>query len=106
MKAICHWLTIGVLVGWVSAAQAEQQWFLMTRHGDCADVASLKRKVPDLGAVRDPESFVKLMREKGHQVQTSEMDNPNGKIVDVRVPERELALMFVPAALCERTPSR
>jgi len=78
----------------------------MARHGECAEVASLKRKVPDLGQVRDPESFVRFMREKGHHVTANEITTPNGRAVEVRIPDQELALVFVTAALCQSVEAR
>jgi hypothetical protein len=99
-------LLVAVLAGEGSAAQANQGWFLMSRHGECADVASLTRKVPDLGEARDPESFSQLMRVKGYQITVNETATPNGKVVEILVPERELALVFVTAALCQSTGDR
>jgi len=48
-----------------SFALVASEWFLMSRHGECAEIGSLKRKVPDLGEVRDPFAFIKLMRIRG-----------------------------------------
>ena len=86
------------------AAQADvSQWFLMFRHGECAEIQSLKRKVPDLGDVRDPSAFIKLMREKEYQVTVSEITTPRGKVVEVKVPEQELSLMFVTSDVCRQS---
>ena len=38
-------------------AEAAERWFLMSRHGDCAQVGVLKRKVPDLGEIGDQLVF-------------------------------------------------
>jgi len=35
-------------------SSAAAEWFLMSRHGECVEIQSLKRKVPELGEVRDP----------------------------------------------------
>jgi len=86
-----------------SISLAASEWFLMARHGECAEIQSLKRKVPDLGDVRDPIAFAKLMREKGHQVAVNEVSTPNGKVVEVKVPERELSLMFVTPEVCQQS---
>ena len=85
-----------------SVSLAASEWFLLSRHGECAEVQSLKRKVPDLGDVRDPYAFIKLMRDKGHQVTVNEVSTPKGKAVEVKVPERELFLMFVPPEVCQQ----
>jgi hypothetical protein len=86
-----------------SFALAAAEWFLMSRHGECAEISSLTRKVPDLGDVRDPSAFIKLMRDKGYQVTMNEVSIPNGKAVEVKVPERELSLMFVPPEVCQQS---
>lgn len=75
----------------------------MARHGECTQINSLERKVPDLGDVRDPSAFIQLMRDKGYQVTANEVSTPNGKAVKVRVPERELSLMFVPPEVCQQS---
>ena len=63
---------------------AASEWFLMSRHGECADIASLKRKIPDLGEVRDPAAFIQLMRVKGDQVTVNEVSRLNGEMVEVK----------------------
>jgi hypothetical protein len=35
------------------------------------------------------------MCDKGYQVTVNEVSTPTGKVVEVKVPERELSLMFV-----------
>ena len=80
---------------------SEQQWFLMARHGECMEVEGLKRKVPDLADIKDPYSFIKFMRQKGHTVTFSEMTEVKGKAVEVKVPEKDLFLIFVTAELCQ-----
>ena len=89
-----------------TTAEAADMWFLMGRHGECAEVASLKRKVPDLGEVRDPVAFAALMRAKGHTVTTNALPVPKGKAQEVKVPAAELFLVFVTVELCEGPPQR
>jgi hypothetical protein len=77
---------------------------LMARHGECAEVASLKRRIPDLGDVADSVAFADKMRRSGHQVTSSDVAVPGGKAVEVKVPEKGLALLFVTAELCAKKP--
>ena len=86
-----------------SDSLAASDWFLMSRHGECAEIQSLKRKVQDLGDVRDPSAFIKLMRDKGYQVTVSEITTPIGNVVEVKVPERELSLIFVTPEVCQQS---
>ena len=96
LAALCVCFVEGV-------AQADVlQWLLMAWHGECAEIQSLKRKVPDLGDVRDPATFIKFMRDKGYQVTVDEVSTPKGKAVEVKVPERELFLMFVSPEVCQQ----
>ncbi len=82
------------------SVQAHARWFLMSRHGDCAEVASLKRKIPDLGEINDPHAFAAFMRRKGYTVTSTRVAVPKGKAQEVKVPERDLFLMFVTSEMC------
>ena len=77
---------------------------LMARHGECAEIASLKRKIPDLGEVADPAAFVDRMRRSGYQVSSSDISVDGGRAVEVKVPEKGLSLIFVAPELCKRNP--
>ena len=93
---------LAVLVGacLMVSAQAAEQWMLMARHGECAEVASLKRKVPDLGDIRDPDAFAAHMRKKGYEVTSTRHATPKGKAQEVKVPATELFLLFVTLEVC------
>ena len=82
---------------------AASEWLLMSRHGECEEIQSLNRKVPDLGDVRDPTAFISLMRDKGYQVTVNEVSMPNGKVAEVKVTERELFLMLVAPDVCQQS---
>lgn len=70
-----------------SFALTASEWLLMSPQGECVEIQSLKRKVSDLGEIRDPSTFAKLMSDKGYQVTVNEVSTPNGKVVEVKVPE-------------------
>jgi hypothetical protein len=95
--------TAGCLFWGRPISLAASEWFLMSHHGECVEVQSLKRKVPDLGEIRDPTAFAKLMLGKGYQVTVNEVSTRNGKAVEVKVPERDLALMFVTPEFCQQS---
>ena len=110
LMELAHGLLSAILIGaelfipiGQSVSLAAAEWFLMSRHGECAEIQSLKRKVPDLGDIRDPSAFIKMMRDKGYQVMLNEVSTPNGKVLEVKVPERELYLMFVPPEVCQQS---
>jgi len=83
----------------VHSADSEK-WFLMARHGECAEIKSLQRKIPDIEGIKDPQSFSKLMEEKGYEVITNEPKELQGKAVEVSVPKEGLSLMFVVESVC------
>jgi hypothetical protein len=43
------------------------------------------------------------MRDKEYRVTTNEASMPDGKAVEVKVPERELFLMFVTLEVCQQS---
>jgi hypothetical protein len=92
------WLLF-LFVGGVSGAD---KWLLMARHGECTEIAKLGSRIPELAQARDPYAFVKLMRQKGHAASADEMPASGGRAVEVRVPERNLAMVFATRELCEK----
>jgi hypothetical protein len=97
-------LTTGHLVP--EAALGAHKWFLLARHGECFPIRSLERKFPDLGNISDPESFMQFVRAKGLKVSSKAMPGQAGSAVEVLVPEKELALVFVSVELCSRVETR
>jgi len=89
------------VVSTARSTQATDRWFLMSRHGECADVSTLKRKVPDLGAINAPDAFAMFMRQKGYTVTSAPVSVPKGKAQEVKVPDRDLFLMFVTSDMCD-----
>jgi len=103
MRSSVAALVLGTCVATFAAADSAR-WMLMARHGECAEIASLKRRLPDLGEVADPAAFVDRMRRSGYQVSSSEIAVAGGRAVEVKVPEKDLSLVFVAAGLCGKKP--
>lgn len=80
---------------------AADRWVLLSRHGECAEIGSLKRKIPDLGEVKDPHAFAALMQKKGLKVTLSEVPLSAGKAYEVTVPEKELFMVFALSEICD-----
>ncbi len=102
-KALDVWSLVAALCMSATVAptlQAAEQWSLMARHGECASVASLEHKVPELGEVRDPQAFAALMRKGGQKVTVKQIPTGMGSAYEVVVPERELSLVLVPTGVC------
>ena len=87
----------------ISAASANnsEKWFLMSRHGECAEIRSLQRKIPDIGNIKDPQSFIMFMEGKGHKVISNDPKELKGRALQVRIPEKGLSLMFVKGSMCK-----
>lgn len=79
---------------------AEPVWMLMSRHGGCVELGVLKRKIPEIAAIKSPAEFIKLMRDTGYSVSVQEVAGETAKAVVVEVPARELSLIFATQEMC------
>ena len=91
-----------LFLGCVAASQtaAAGEWFLMSRPGECVDINSLRSMIPDLGQSTGPQSFVEMMKQRGHKVSAEEVSGFHGEEITVRVPEKGLALTFATGKVC------
>lgn len=80
------------------------EWFLAGREGGCSPISVLVRKVPEAADIHDPDAFVALMRAQGREVTREPLPVPDSKAVVVKVPSRELSLLFVDERFCRRFP--
>lgn len=103
MKFISIIFILLLLLPAISTASANdpEKWFLMSRHGECAEIRSLQRKIPDIGNIEDPQSFTMFMKGKGHKVIFNELKELHGKAFQVSIPEKGLSLMFVKGSICK-----
>ena len=85
-------------------AMAQERWYLMARHGECFELEAMQRRIPELAEAKDPHAFVQRMKQKGHSA--TAQDVVPGKAVEVRVPERELAMVFARRELCKEIATR
>ena len=90
----------------IAHSDDSEKWFLMSRHGECAEIKTLERKIPDIEGINDPESFIKFMEEKGNEVIKNEPKELQGKAVEVSVPKEGLSLMFVVESICKEFAGR
>jgi hypothetical protein len=73
----------------------------MSRHGQCAEIKVLERKVPDLGDVTSPDTFVNLIEDRGYDVAVNEIPELKGNAVQVNVPVKDLSVIFVKKLICK-----
>ena len=79
------------------------KWLLMSRHGECSEIAALERKVADIEGIDDPTTFVRVMRQRGYEVTERTMPEVGGEAMQVDVPAKGLSLLFVRESLCPDT---
>ena len=89
-----------------AGANDSEKWFLMSRHGECVEIRSLQRKIPDIGNIEDPQSFIMLMEGKGHKVISNEPKELQEEALQVSIPEKGLSLMFVKGYICKEFTDR
>jgi len=85
------------LLAAVNGFAEEGRWMLMSRHGECAEISILARKVPDMGLVTSPDQFVRVLQAKGYDVRRTDIP---GAGVEVNVPEVGLSPIFVRYETC------
>ena len=91
-------LALGLVSGIALGETGE--WYLMSRHGECAPLSVLGRKNPEWGQVKDPYQFIEKMRAAGHQTDVREFNTGEGTVVQVDVPAVELFVVFVEGRAC------
>lgn len=92
--------TIAAVITTPRASSAAEPWALAAREGGCFPIATLKRKLPDLPAVQDPQAFADYVRSKGWPFKQTPHSLGTGRAVEFTVPSQGLALMFVTSELC------
>lgn len=79
----------------------DERWFLMSRHGECVEINTLQRKIPDIDNVKDPKAFSIFMESKGYKVITNQHKELKGKAILINVPDKELYLIFALESICK-----
>ena len=67
------WLVSAVALG------DSGEWFLLSRHGECAPLSVLNRKNPEWGQVKDPYQFIEKMRIAGHRTDVRNTTREEGR---------------------------
>ena len=86
----------------VCSQAAAQEWSLFGRHGECAPISSLKRKLVGMPEVRTPEEFSAYLDLKRLKFTRQAHQAVGGGAVEFQVPDAGLAVLFVPRQLCGR----
>jgi len=98
-----------VSIGTIERARAQSQsdWVLMSREGECAEIASAqRRRFSELPPIASPEQFADEWRRRGAGVTTTPVPGTRGEVVLVEVPSQRLSLMFAQRARCANVSPR
>ncbi len=80
-------------------------WLLAGREGECLPLSVLTKRGVDLRDVKSPYDLADKMRAAGHQAEIKEYKAGSRPAVEVRVPSKNLDVMFVRAEHCSKSGS-
>jgi hypothetical protein len=78
------------------------EWSLVGRDGECAPLSLLTKKGPEFRDIESPTQLVEKMRAAGHKAEIKEYKAATRPAVEVRVPDKNLYVMFVKSDLCAK----
>lgn len=81
---------------------AAETWALSAREGGCAPVSILERKGPEFRDFQTPFELVEKLKAAKIKAELKEYNVGNRQLVEVRVPDRGVYVMFVPANTCAK----
>ena len=87
-------------------AAESAEWFLAGQEGKCLSLSTLAKKGTEFQDIKSPYQLVDKMRAAGHKAEIKEHKAGSHPAVEVRVPSRDLYLMFVPSSACSDNPSK
>jgi hypothetical protein len=94
-------LFIAVLPVTLSVWAAETgEWLLAGQEGKCIPLSALTKKGPEFQNIKSPHELVEKMRAAGHKAEIKEHTAGTRPAVEVRVPSRDLYIMFVKSSTC------
>jgi hypothetical protein len=84
---------------WVGAAETIE-WSLAGREGKCVPLSTLAKRGPEFEDIKSPYQLAEKMRTAGHAAEIKEHKAGTRPAVEVRVPSRDLYVMFVKSSTC------
>jgi hypothetical protein len=76
------------------------EWLLAGQEGKCLPLAALTKKGPEFQNITSPYQLVDKMLAAGHKAEIKEHKAGTRPAVEVRVPARDLYIMFVKSSTC------
>ena len=86
-----------------AVAPQKDEWFLAGKEGSCIPLSVLAKKGDDLKDVQSPYQLVEKMRAAGEKAELKEYKAGTRPAVEVRVPGRNLNVIFVKADQCGKS---
>jgi len=77
-----------------------QEWSLFGRHGECAPISSLKRKLQDMPEIRTPDEFSVYLESKRLKFTRQVHQIGASPAVGFEVPDAGLAIVIVQRQQC------
>ena len=81
---------------------ATDGWALAGREGGCAPISILERKGPEFSDFQTPYELVEKLKAAKIKAEIKEYKVGNRQLVEVRVPDRGVFVMFVPTNTCTK----
>ena len=75
-------------------------WLLAGQEGKCIPLSALAKKGAEFQDIKSPYQLVEKMRAAGHKAEIKEHKAGSRPAVEVRIPSRNLYIMFVPSSTC------
>ena len=98
--------TLFLLIPLLAAAAPQSgEWFLAGKEGSCLPLYALAKRGDDLKDVQSPYQLVEKMRAAGQKADLKEYKAGTRPAVEVRVPGRNLDVIFVKADQCGKSDS-
>lgn len=84
----------------VCAGALAQEWRLLGRHGECASISTLKRKLQDLPEIKTPNEFSAYLESKRLKFTRQIHQAGTSGAIEFQVPDAGLAILFVNRQQC------
>ena len=84
---------------------AAADWFLVGKESECVPLSVLEKKGPEFHGVESPYQLADKMRAAGYKAEIKEHKAASHPSVEVRVPDRQLYVMFMKGNVCKKTGS-
>jgi hypothetical protein len=101
MKIIEGMFLLALLLTPLNSVDAAD-WFLVGKEGECTPLSVLEKKGPEFRGLESPYQLAEKMRAAGYKTEIKEHKAASRPSVEIRVPDRQLYVMFMKADVCNK----